>query len=480
MRQHTRVLSLFLCLCLVLPVFTVFAEGGSLPTLVFDSKEYVGEAAELPYFYVVEDGGATLTDALDSLCGDAILPDTLGGYPLTKIASGAFANLDTLHSVTVPAKVDVIESGAFDTDLLLYGVRGSAAEDFAKKEGLIFGPASAEGDLDRNGRVDINDLTTLARLLAGWELSYSLKGADLTGDREIGIADLTACSRLLAGWSDPTFFILGDETAKATGSAVGYYPAMGYGDVLGNAFDSCNVKNLAAEGLSAKSAPKTEHYLTLFNEVEAGDAVLLSFGIHDADSIAASFAPAAGDETTAGSFAYYLNEYYVKPLTARDVRVILATPVVERPMDGETFTEQCLRGDYPDAVRALAQKLDLELLDLTALSRALYDDLGSDSNAYLNAWKTRSIASLESGILSVFGAEQLGELASDALTALDDDFFRKGTRKPMHFAAYLSTYAATSIPTVFTYSDGTTSTSDDTLISADSYLVPEKATLVSV
>ena len=115
MRQHTRVLSLFLCLCLVLPVFTVFAEGGSLPTLVFDSKEYVGEAAELPYFYVVEDGGATLTDALDSLCGDAILPDTLGGYPLTKIASGAFANLDTLHSVTVPAKVDVIESGAFDS-----------------------------------------------------------------------------------------------------------------------------------------------------------------------------------------------------------------------------------------------------------------------------------------------------------------------------------------------------------------------------
>lgn len=480
MHRRPRILSLFLCLCLILPSFAVFATEGSLPTLVFDSIEYAGETAELPYFYTVEDGAATLTDALSTLCGDAVLPQTLGGYPLRKIASGAFADSDGLTSVTVPQTVTEIESGAFAAGLLLCGVKGSTTEHFAQKAGFPFSIASVKGDLDRDGLANVNDLTTLARLLSGWDISYSPKGADLTGDREIGIADLTDCSRMLAGWTDPTLFLLGDETVNAQEASVSYFPAAGFGDALENAFSDCNVKNLAATGLSAKNALTSEQYLSLFNEVKTGDAVLLSFGIHDADSLASAFSPAEGDECTVGSFAYYLNEYYIKPLSARGARVILSTPVVERPLDGETFTDGCLRGDYPAAIRALAEKLDLDLLDVTALSRALYEDLGSQTNAYLNAWDTREAASLNRQNLSVFGAEQIGKLITDELSALDPEFFRTTPAEPMRFAAYLSTYAATSVPTVFTYSDGTTSTSDDTLITSDSYLVPESESLVSV
>lgn len=65
------------------------------------------------YTYEVENGEATITACDNSISGDVVVPDTLGGYPVTKIGNSAFEYCNGLTSVTVPDSVTNIDSSAF-------------------------------------------------------------------------------------------------------------------------------------------------------------------------------------------------------------------------------------------------------------------------------------------------------------------------------------------------------------------------------
>lgn len=98
------------------------------------------------------------------------IPESVG-----KVGKEAFSCCVSLNAVTVPAGVTSIGAGAFggrfdvddvfqpDMQFVLYGVPGSAAEQYAKEYGVRFRDASlpAVGDVNRDGRID----TTDARLL---------------------------------------------------------------------------------------------------------------------------------------------------------------------------------------------------------------------------------------------------------------------------------------------------------------------------
>lgn len=62
-------------------------------------------------FFVTTNGEATVTAGPKS--GDVIIPDTLGGCPVTRIGTNAFASLKAISSVTIPSSVLRVESGAF-------------------------------------------------------------------------------------------------------------------------------------------------------------------------------------------------------------------------------------------------------------------------------------------------------------------------------------------------------------------------------
>ena len=65
------------------------------------------------YTYTVENGEATITDCDTSISGEVVLPDTLGGYPVTSIGDDAFYDCTGLTNVTIPDGVTSIGDTAF-------------------------------------------------------------------------------------------------------------------------------------------------------------------------------------------------------------------------------------------------------------------------------------------------------------------------------------------------------------------------------
>ncbi len=113
--------------------------------------------------YILENGSATVVGlASDAVPARLILPDTLDGYPVTRIADNAFAGLplesvtlpatltaigwfafadcERLSAVTVPASVARIGYGAFDhcPRVTLYCPRGSYAARYASASAIPY------------------------------------------------------------------------------------------------------------------------------------------------------------------------------------------------------------------------------------------------------------------------------------------------------------------------------------------------------
>ena len=65
------------------------------------------------YTYKVENGEATITDVDESISGDVILPETLGGYKVTAIGKFAFEDCESITSITIPDSVTFIDGWAF-------------------------------------------------------------------------------------------------------------------------------------------------------------------------------------------------------------------------------------------------------------------------------------------------------------------------------------------------------------------------------
>lgn len=79
-------------------------------------------ATENGYTYTVTDGKATITAVDSTVTGDVVIPDTLGGYPVTEIGGtynnwggwrGAFQDRTDLTNVTIGNSVTSIDKSAF-------------------------------------------------------------------------------------------------------------------------------------------------------------------------------------------------------------------------------------------------------------------------------------------------------------------------------------------------------------------------------
>ncbi len=225
-----------------------------------------------------------------------------------------------------------------------------------------------------------------------------------------------------------TLWVIGDSTVSSFTDNY-YYPRYGYGTQLSNYIDGAyTVQNLALSGRSSKSYTADPEYQTLLTGMKAGDYLLIGFGHNDEKTEADRYTNPNGTYQDEGSFANSLYKNYIQPAEAAGCKVILCTPIVRRPATG-VWTDSYLHitstvgdypgGDYPKAIRDLGTTLSIPVVDMTVLTKNLYDQLGSEETINLHAWTSSKSTSVDNTHTNIWGGKYNAYLATRAIKELN-------------------------------------------------------------
>ncbi|MBG6084299.1 rhamnogalacturonan acetylesterase [Zhihengliuella flava] len=201
-----------------------------------------------------------------------------------------------------------------------------------------------------------------------------------------------------------TLYIAGDSTASI--KPLDVYPETGWGMGLGYYLTPhARVANHAVNGRSSKSFIDEGRLAGLLSTAASGDVLLIQFGHNDAK-------PDAERHTDPwGSYQDYLAQY-VDAARAHGMTPVLATSIERRRFrsDGTAYSTH---GDYPEAMRQLAQKKHVPLIDLQRQSLALWQQLGPErtKDYFLHTEDGRR----DNTHLSEVGAAAIAQLAAIGL-----------------------------------------------------------------
>lgn len=183
------------------------------------------------------------------------------------------------------------------------------------------------------------------------------------------------------GRRDRTLYIAGDSTAAQKYADAA--PETGWGMALPFFLrKGVEVTNRAINGRSSKSFVDEGRLDAILAAIRPGDLLLIQFG-HNDEKI---------DDPTRytepwTTYQDYLR-LYVDGARGRGARPLLATPAERRRFDADGNAVPT-HGDYPAAMRALAQQERVTLLDIEALSLALWQRLGvEETKVYFNWTET--------------------------------------------------------------------------------------------
>ena len=227
--------------------------------------------------------------------------------------------------------------------------------------------------------------------------------------------------------SKPTVWIIGDSTVSSFADNY-YYPRYGWGTQIDKYLDGTyEVKNIALSGRSSKSYVNDKEYNELTSGMKQGDYLLIGFGHNDEKAEADRYTDPNGDYKTAGSFANSLYENYIKPAQAAGTTVILCTPIVRRTATTE-WSDSNLHitkdsgdfkgGDYAQSIRNLGKELNIPVVDMTKMTKELYDTLGPDETVNLHAWTSSKATSVDNTHTNIYGGTYNAYLVTKTIKEL--------------------------------------------------------------
>lgn len=158
----------------------------------------------------------------------------------------------------------------------------------------------------------------------------------------------------------PTVFIAGDSTVADQARE----PWASWGQMLPRFFaPGVTVANYAESGETIRSSIFTRRFDKIFSQMKSGDYLLIQFGHNDMK------------DKRPGA-----REAYRQALTdmVAQTRAHGATPVLITSMERKAGVEKNTLGEYPDTVRKIAGECHVFLIDLHAMSTALYRALGPE------------------------------------------------------------------------------------------------------
>ena len=171
----------------------------------------------------------------------------------------------------------------------------------------------------------------------------------------------------------PTIFIAGDSTSTDQAKE----PYNSWGQMITAFFKpDVAIANNGESGETARSFFAENRWAKVMSVIRQGDYVLIQFGHNDQKE--------KGEGV--GAFTTYKAELERMVNEAREHG---ATPILITPMNRRTFDKQGKvtnsLGDFPAAVRKLAEEQRVPLIDLNAMSKTIYEALGPEGSGKLFA-----------------------------------------------------------------------------------------------
>lgn len=163
-----------------------------------------------------------------------------------------------------------------------------------------------------------------------------------------------------------TLFLCGNSTVVDQA----YEPWASWGQMIPYFFDkTIGIANYAESGLSANTFLSGGRLKKALTQMKKGDYVFIEFGHNDQKQTG----PGVGAWY---SFMYNL-KIYIDEVRDKGAIPVLVTPTQRRRFD-ENGHNQNTHGEYPDAIRWLAAKENVALIDLNRITNVLLDAMGEE------------------------------------------------------------------------------------------------------
>lgn len=169
-----------------------------------------------------------------------------------------------------------------------------------------------------------------------------------------------------------TIYICGDSTAASYKPEQA--PIMGWGQALGELLPGARVENRAMAGRSTKSFLSEGRLQKIETEIQPGDLMLIQFTHNDVNEL-------VWRHTDPWTSFYHNLEIFVDTAILHGARPVLLTPICLRSWRDGRLQES--HGEYPDAIRVLAARRNVPLIDLYEKSTALVREMGDEESKKL-------------------------------------------------------------------------------------------------
>lgn len=167
-----------------------------------------------------------------------------------------------------------------------------------------------------------------------------------------------------------TIFLCGNSTVVDQP----YEPWASWGQMIPRWFGpEVSISNNAESGLTAGSFLGSYRLDKILTMMKKGDYVICEFGHNDQK------------EKMAGAGAWYNFSYnlkvFIDKVRAKGGNIIFVTPTQRRLFDDATHSKiQETHGDYPDAMRAVAKREGVPVIELHDMTRTFFETLGYENS----------------------------------------------------------------------------------------------------
>ncbi|MBF4471407.1 rhamnogalacturonan acetylesterase [Flavobacterium sp. HJJ] len=163
-----------------------------------------------------------------------------------------------------------------------------------------------------------------------------------------------------------SIFLAGDSTVTDQDVE----PWASWGQMIPQYFDTnIVITNYACSGLALSSFKSSNRLLKISSQIKAGDYLFIEFG-HNDEKI-------KGPENTAWKSYSDLLAEFIQTAKDKGAFPVLVTPTQRRAFNSDGTLKET-HGDFPDAMRAVAKKMNVPLIDVTKITTVLYEKWGDD------------------------------------------------------------------------------------------------------